>query len=143
MTLRDDLARVAAALEETVEEMHARELHHFEEEKLRAEAEAERDALWAAIREATEYIESDAGISLAPMMPGRIIYDDPKAVFVEVLTEGIGYERVVGQVRRHHADRTVRCICADMLPEGAEPRPCPQHGWMGEGAVRTIGASDE
>lgn len=29
-----------------------------------------------------------------------------------------------------------RCICADMLPEGAEPRPCPQHGWTGEGTDR-------
>ena len=47
---------LANALESTVKEMHARELHHFEEEKLRAEAEAklreaeqERDeARWAA-----------------------------------------------------------------------------------------------
>lgn len=31
---------LANALESTVKEMHARELHHFEEEKLRAEAEA-------------------------------------------------------------------------------------------------------
>ena len=34
---------LADALEATVKEMHARELHHFEEEQARAEAEAERD----------------------------------------------------------------------------------------------------
>ena len=33
---------LANALESTVKEMHARELHHFEEEKLRAEAEGAR-----------------------------------------------------------------------------------------------------
>ncbi|MFJ4166307.1 hypothetical protein ACIPY5_12190 [Microbacterium sp. NPDC089698] len=35
----------------------------------------ENETLRTAIQEATAYIESDAGISLAPMMPGRIILD--------------------------------------------------------------------
>lgn len=33
-----------------------------------------------------------------------------------------------------------RCICADMLPVGESPRPCPQHGWMGEGTDRENGS---
>lgn len=40
-------------------------------------------------------------------------------------------------------NRENRCICADTLAEGAEPRPCPQHGWMGEGADREVGSRDE
>jgi len=48
--LYNDHEELAKALEEAVREMHARELHHFEEEKLRAEAETERDALRAAIQ---------------------------------------------------------------------------------------------
>ena len=43
---------LANALESTVKEMHARELHHFEEEKLRAEAEAK-------LREAEAVIEKE------------------------------------------------------------------------------------
>ena len=95
------MERLADALEETVKEMHARELHHFEEEKLRAEAEdllsrvagvaassipdlslrekpmaavvdlaatlsaaeAERDALRAAIQEAMDHENSCFGES--------------------------------------------------------------------------------
>lgn len=25
------------------------------------------------------------------------------------------------------------CICARLLPVGESPRPCPKHGWLGEG----------
>ena len=35
---------------------------------------------------------------------GRVIYDDPRAVFVKVLEEGIGYEKVIGHVRRSRGD---------------------------------------
>lgn len=42
-----------ARIREAEREMHARELHHFEEEKLRAEAEAERDRYRNAIEAAT------------------------------------------------------------------------------------------
>ncbi len=45
------IASLADALEDTVREMHARELHHFEEEQARAKAEAERDELRAVIAE--------------------------------------------------------------------------------------------
>lgn len=48
----DELAKAEAERDEALKEMHARELHHFEEEKLRADAEAERDRLQAAIEDA-------------------------------------------------------------------------------------------
>lgn len=46
-------AKYWTRLAEAEREMHARELHHFEEEKLRAEAEAERDRYRNAIEAAT------------------------------------------------------------------------------------------
>jgi hypothetical protein len=61
--LYQQIARLADALEATVKEMHARELHHFEEEQARAEAEAERDRYRAeaeSARKTGERILADA-----------------------------------------------------------------------------------
>jgi hypothetical protein len=43
--------KVLSDRDEAYREMHARELHHFEEEQARAKAEAERDEALAAIAE--------------------------------------------------------------------------------------------
>lgn len=54
--------RLTDALEATVKEMHARELHHFEEEQARAHAEAEvaQAAEWAQIGRAhRERVEAE------------------------------------------------------------------------------------
>lgn len=52
---RNMIGQLADALEAMVKDMHARELHHFEEEQARAKAEAERDEALAAIREALAF----------------------------------------------------------------------------------------
>lgn len=54
---------LADALEATVKEMHARELHHFEEEQARAKAEAERDEALAVIREALAVIREALAVT--------------------------------------------------------------------------------
>ena len=51
LALIERLERAEAERDSTVKEMHARELHHFEEEKLRAEAEARIAAALVGHRE--------------------------------------------------------------------------------------------
>lgn len=53
--IADTLEAVTAERDEALREMHARELHHFEEEQARAKAEGERDEALAVIAEAAEH----------------------------------------------------------------------------------------
>lgn len=63
----EDATRLAqettARLRETEREMQARELHHFEEEKLRAEAEARLLGAEACIEKARKHLELSLGAS--------------------------------------------------------------------------------
>ena len=60
--------RIRAELEATVKEMHARELHHFEEEKLRAEAEAKLREAEAVIEKVREIVEPPKPFELGKSM---------------------------------------------------------------------------
>ena len=98
---------LANALESTVKEMHARELHHFEEEKLRAEAEdklreaeQERDeARWAAGIVGDVARESSGGWqdAAAELHATQARLREAEAVIAEAL-ELIATVKVAGEV---------------------------------------------
>ena len=65
---RGILFRLVAALEATVKEMHARELHHFEEEQNRAEAEAKIERAEDFVTR--HYLDTQVGARVLAILSG-------------------------------------------------------------------------